>query len=147
MGKFYSVVKFIAFWGFMLFAFIGLLITAVLAHELSHFEDYKKIAVDDNLCFLNWPIHGFNWETAAGGIYSFGINDSIENVTEQYAAISKTTEIKAYIIFFVIMLAGGVLFFIINLDERAKHKFVERTLAAEGWKITSNGYERIENGN
>jgi hypothetical protein len=93
----------------ILFSLFGVVLFGTLMHELSHKKDFKEIASDDYLCFLE-----FN--DGALGSYSFHVNNQTE-----YERISKYTEIKAYginVIIFVMYFMCFAIIILHNMDKK-----------------------------
>lgn len=80
----------------LIFSFFGLIIASNLSHELSHKNDLKDIAKDDYICLLTYPnsLRDLIWWPIAR--YNFKIDENA-NLTD-YSKITKTTEVKAYLI-------------------------------------------------
>lgn len=75
------------------FGFIGMTIASTLIHELSHRQDYKRIAKDGDVCILE-----FNRGALAEYSFNYNKNDTIE-----YNKITRYTEYKAYALTALIM--------------------------------------------
>jgi len=76
----------------LLFSVFGFVIFSYLAHEISHWQDLKDVAVDDRICFRvsNFSLFGENTD---GASYRFFPKEGAEEEVER---IERYTELKAY---------------------------------------------------
>jgi len=95
----------IAFFFIMIFSVFGFIVFFCLIHELSHWQDFKEVVVEDRICFRvsNFSLFG---EESDGAIYSFFPK---VGTSEEVKRIDKYTEYKAYAIdsFFLVLFAIG----------------------------------------
>ena len=91
----------------VIFALIGTIFAGTIIHELSHWNDFKDIAENDNICIIEMPADGLSSITDIRGTYTYQISE--EN-KEQAASISRYTELKAYSVQF----ATTILLFLVS---------------------------------
>lgn len=91
----------IVFFILFLFSLFGMFIGGNIVHELSHKNDFKNIAYDDEVCVLE-----FGSDAVAS--YSFYSNNDTE-----FDRISKHTEIKAYSMSSLVYLIYFICLFVI----------------------------------
>lgn len=92
--------KSIAFTIVIIFGFFGAFVVGTILHEYSHYNDFKEIAKDNQICGLNLPLSlNISYSTAAG-YYQYQIKPDNEtsNNTLKYENIHKHTEFKAYLL-------------------------------------------------
>jgi hypothetical protein len=90
-----SIIKTIALGIIVTFALFGVFVFSTLLHEFSHYQDFKEIASNNEICALTIPTD-LSYSTISNleaGYYKFSIDPENE---QEYNNISKYTEIKAY---------------------------------------------------
>lgn len=94
-----------AFFVLIVLAFIGSLFIGTIAHELSHWEDYRGIAdaSSDSICLLDMPADGAQSVLNIHGTYYYSYDTSIPGWRTQANAIDRYTELKAYSLEFMII--------------------------------------------
>lgn len=95
----------IAYFVLLAFALAGLIITGTIAHEYSHFQDFKKASVNGSeICGLVLPQ---NWSDVINGNSDIGYY-KFYSTDPRVDIISKYTENKAYTIDIIM----GILFMV-----------------------------------
>lgn len=98
------------------FALFGVFVFGTLLHELSHYEDFKAIASNSEICALAIPTD-LSYNTISNldaGYYKFSVSNKDG---QEYSKISKYTEIKAYSIDAAIGVILIICIFIVILKE------------------------------
>jgi hypothetical protein len=90
--------KKIYFYILVFFGFIGCAFCSLIIHEISHWQDYHRLVVDDTICIFAFP-ENFNiytfWNTA-GGFYNYKYNTTVTRLASKMEKIDSYTELKAY---------------------------------------------------
>ena len=111
-----SLTKSIALGIVIAFALFGVFVFGTVLHELSHYEDFKEIASNSEVCALTIPTD-LSYNTLSNleaGYYKFSVSKDNE---AEYNKISKYTEIKAYSIDAAIGIVLIICIFIVLLKE------------------------------
>lgn len=110
-------IKTIFFIVFIFFSLFGSITFTFLIHELSHYNDFKEISEDGEICFLAFPekLTIKQFFSSRAGWYKFDLINSDAETLDSYKKTKKYTEIKAYAI------SGLILFiYIISLISTIK---------------------------
>ena len=110
----------------IIFAIFGTGVLAVIVHEYSHYNDFKKFnLVNEKLCGLVLPTNdsiNFSWDgikhyfkTSAGFLtYEIDLENMTSTQIAEYDTSKKNTELKAYIVGFLIFAVYFVCYFLIT---------------------------------
>lgn len=107
-----------------IFAFIGIIITSIILHELSHMQDFKEITPGGKLIILEYYLNqsnSFDGDRLHLGVYE---NGRLKKVDEaEFKRIKGFTEYKAYAIESLFLLFVLLIMFIDVFGTEKKHLY------------------------
>ncbi|MEA3329183.1 MAG: hypothetical protein U9Q06_00375 [Nanoarchaeota archaeon] len=87
------MIKKIAFVIILMFALVGAFVTSTVFHELSHYNDFKDISENPEICALNIPTQINSFKDLNVGYYKFTHSSENQEIYEQKL---KYTELKSH---------------------------------------------------
>lgn len=131
----------------LILALVGSIFIGTIAHEMSHWSDYKEIAQDDYICLINMPADDSKSLLDIHGAYYYNYNKSVANWQEKAEKIDRITELKAYtiqiaIVLFLFFGAAAILF--VAREKNKRNYTVNEIEKIKFWQnvLRENNFEK-----